>query len=150
MATININRVTITGNLTADPELRVLSSGTTLCKMRVACNERRKNGATGQWEDRANYFDVTVWGKNGENAARYLRKGRPVALDGRLEWREWEAPDGSNRQAVGIVADTVQFLGGSASKDSACDAPATEAAEQFDFSGMAAAPAAASRDEIPF
>ena len=54
---------------------------------------------------------MTVWGAQGENAARYLSKGRPVAIDGRLEWREWEAQDGTKRQATDIIADSVQFLG---------------------------------------
>ena len=111
MAATNINRVVMTGNLTADPELRSLPSGTSVCKLRVACNTRRKNPSTGEWEDKPNYFNVTVWGAQGENAARYLSKGRPVAIDGRLEWREWEAQDGSKRQATDIIADSVQFLG---------------------------------------
>ena len=112
MAATNINRVVLTGNLTSDPELRSLPSGTSVCKLRVACNTRRKDGSTGEWVDKPNYFDVTVWGAQGENCARYLSKGRPVAIDGRLEWREWEAQDGSKRQAVEVVADSVQFLGG--------------------------------------
>ena len=91
MAASNINRVIITGNLTADPELRSLPSGTSVCKLRVACNTRRKDGASGEWVDKPNYFDVTVWGAQGENCARYLSKGRRVAIDGRLEWREWES-----------------------------------------------------------
>ncbi len=91
MAATNINRVVMTGNLTADPELRSLPSGMSVCSLRIACNTRRKNGSTGEWEDKPNYFNVTVWGAQGENAARYLSKGRPVAIDGRLEWREWEA-----------------------------------------------------------
>lgn len=111
MAATNINRVVLTGNLTTDPELRNLPSGTAVCKLRVACNTRRK-GAGGEWEDKPNYFDVTVWGAQGENCARYLAKGRPVAIDGRLEWREWETEGGGKRQAVEIVADSVQFLGG--------------------------------------
>ena len=111
MAATNINRVVLTGNLTADPELRSLPSGTSVCSLRVACNTRRKNAGTGEWEDKPNYFNITVWGAQGENAARYLAKGRPVAIDGRLEWREWEAQDGSKRQAVDIIADSVQFLG---------------------------------------
>ena len=82
-----------------------------MCSLRVACNTRRKNGSTGEWEDKPNYFNVTVWGAQGENAARYLSKGRPVAIDGRLEWREWEAQDGTKRQAIDIIADSVQFLG---------------------------------------
>ena len=112
MAATNINRVVLTGNLTADPELRSLASGNSVCKLRLACNTRRKNNATGTWEDKPNYFDVTVWGAQGENCARFLAKGRPVAIDGRLEWREWETPEGHKRQAVDIIADAVQFLGG--------------------------------------
>ena len=112
MAASNINRVIITGNLTSDPELRALPSGSSVCKLRVACNTRRKDGASGEWVDKPNYFDVTVWGAQGENCARYLAKGRGVAIDGRLEWREWETPEGNKRQAVEIVADSVQFLGG--------------------------------------
>jgi single-strand DNA-binding protein len=110
MAASNINRVIITGNLTADPELRSLPSGTSLCKLRVACNTRRKDNSTNEWVDKPNFFDVTVWGAQGENCARYLSKGRPVAIDGRLEWREWESQEGQKRQAIDIVADTVQFL----------------------------------------
>jgi single-strand DNA-binding protein len=111
VAATNINRVVMTGNLTADPELRSLPSGSSVCNLRIACNTRRKNGSTGEWEDKPNYFNVTVWGAQGENAARFLSKGRPVAIDGRLEWREWEAQDGSKRSAVDIIADSVQFLG---------------------------------------
>jgi single-strand DNA-binding protein len=111
MAGSNINRVIITGNLTKDPDLRALNSGTSVCSLRIACNGRRKNNETGQWEDQPNYFDVTVWGAQGENCSRFLSKGRPVAIDGRLRWREWET-DGQKRQAVDIIAETVQFLGG--------------------------------------
>ncbi|MGA2164107.1 MAG: single-stranded DNA-binding protein [Solirubrobacteraceae bacterium] len=109
MSNININRVVITGNLTKDPELKALPSGTALCELRIACNTRRKSGE--EWVDKPNYFSVKVWGAQGENAARYLTRGRPVAIDGRLEWREWEAQDASKRQAIEIIADTVQFLG---------------------------------------
>ncbi len=112
MAASNINRVIVTGNLTKDPELRSTNAGTAICKLRIAVNTRRKDSASGDWVDKPNYFDVTVWGAQGENCATYLKKGRPVAIDGRLEWREWDASDGSGkRQAVEIIADTVQFLG---------------------------------------
>jgi single-strand DNA-binding protein len=155
MAASNINRVIITGNLTRDPELRSLQSGTQVCKLRVAVNSRRKD-ASGEWVDKPNYFDVTVWGAQGENCATYLSKGRPVAIDGRLDWREWEAQDGSGkRQAVEIVADTVQFLG---SRDGAgqgnggggftpqSDVPA----DTSDFAGAEPAAVGASDDDIPF
>jgi single-strand DNA-binding protein len=106
-----INRVVLVGNLTRDPELRHTPSGTAVCNLRLAVNTRRKD-ETGQWVDKPNYFDITVWGNQGERCAQYLSKGRPVAVDGRLEWREWETPEGNKRQAVDVVADTVQFLGG--------------------------------------
>jgi single-strand DNA-binding protein len=106
----NVNTVVITGNLTRDPELRSTPSGTSVCKMRVAVNSRTKQN--GEWTDKPNYLDVTVWGSHGENCANYLSKGRPLAVEGRLDWREWEAQDGSKRQAVEIVANNVQFLGG--------------------------------------
>jgi single-strand DNA-binding protein len=112
VAASNINRVTLTGNLTRDPELRSLPSGMSVCSLRIASNTRRKNGSTGEWEDKPNFFDVTVWGAQGENCSRFLSKGRPVAIDGRLEWREWTAQDGAKRQSVEVVADVVQFLGG--------------------------------------
>jgi single stranded DNA-binding protein len=76
------------GILTQDPELRSTQDGTAVCNLGVATNTRRKDSASGEWVDKPNYFDVVVWGAQGENVARYLTKGRPVAIDGRLEWRE--------------------------------------------------------------
>jgi single-strand DNA-binding protein len=140
----NINRVIVVGNLTRDPELRHTPSGMAVCSLRIAVNTTRKD-ETGQWVDKPNYFDVTVWGQQGENCAQYLSKGRPVAIDGRLEWREWEAQDGSKRQAVEIVADTVQFLGGRQDSEGApAYVPAGAAASGDDF------PASPADDDIPF
>jgi single-strand DNA-binding protein len=141
-----INRVVLVGNLTRDPELRHTPSGTAVCNLRLAVNTRRKD-ETGQWVDKPNYFDVTVWGNQGERCAQYLSKGRPVAVDGRLEWREWETPEGNKRQAVDIVADTVQFLGGRGDGEGGgggyipADATATPAG---DF------PTSPTDDDIPF
>ena len=112
MAASNINRVVLTGNLTRDPELRSLPSGMSVCSLRIASNSRRKEN--GEWVDKPNYFSVTVWGAQGENASRFLSKGRPVAIDGRLEWREWTDKEGNKRESVEIIADSVQFLGGPA------------------------------------
>ena len=157
MAASNINVVVITGNLTRDPELRSTPGGTSVCKLRVAVNSRRKDGQTGEWVDKPNYFDVTVWGAQGENCANYLSKGRPVAVEGRLDWREWEDKEGGKRQSVEIIANSVQFLG---SRDGGgngngftpqSDTPA-------DTSDYDAAPAAATAggggggadDDIPF
>jgi single-strand DNA-binding protein len=108
MATIN--RVVLVGNLTRDPELRSTPNGSSLCRLRVACNTSWRNKDTGEIDERPNYFDVTVFGASGEACARFLTKGRPVAVDGRLEWHEWTTTEGENRQAVGILADSVQFL----------------------------------------
>lgn len=107
----SINSVVIVGNLTRDPELRATPSGTSVCSLRVAVNDRVKDPTTGEWGDKANYFDVDVFGGQGERCAQWLSRGRQVAVSGRLRWREWEAQDGQKRQAVSIVADNVQFIG---------------------------------------
>ncbi len=155
MAATNINRVVLTGNLTTEPELRNLPSGTSVCKLRVACNTRRK-GPGGDWQDKPNYFDVTVWGAQGENCARYLSKGRPVAIDGRLEWREWETEQGK-RQAIDIVADSVQFLGGREDGGSSngftprSDVPAnTDDFQPVSTGGGGGGGAGGADDDIPF
>jgi single-strand DNA-binding protein len=157
LAASNVNVVVITGNLTRDPELRHTGGGTAVCDLRVAVNSRRKD-QSGNWVDKPNYFDVTVWGAQGENCANYLAKGRPVAIEGRLDWREWEAKDGGKRQAVQIVANTVQFLG---SRDGAgggngngggggftprSDVPA----DNSDFEPAPTGGGGASEDDIPF
>jgi single-strand DNA-binding protein len=144
----NINRVVLVGNLTKDPELRHTPSGTAVCSLRLAVNTRRKDGATGEWTEKPNYFDITVWGNQGESCAQYLSKGRPVAVDGRLEWREWDAQDGTKRQAVEIIADSVQFLGSRGDSEGGGQpqfVPAGAAAqtENADF-------AAGADDDIPF
>jgi single-strand DNA-binding protein len=141
MAATNINRVVMTGNLTRDPELHT-----------------RRKGASGEWEDKPNYFDVTVWGAQGENCARYLAKGRPVAIDGRLEWREYER-DGQKRQAIDIIADSVQFLGGrddAGAGNGFSGAPVAATGggdvpiDNRDFQSAPAAPASTADDDIPF
>ena len=155
MAGTNINRVVLTGNLTRDPELRNTNSGTSVCSLRIASNSRRKD-ASGNWVEKPNYFDVTVWGAQGENCAQYLSKGRPVAVDGRLEWREWEAQDGSGkRQAVEIVADSVQFLGGrdDAASGNGFSAKSDVPVDEKDFAPSAASGGGGDStgdDDIPF
>jgi single-strand DNA-binding protein len=111
VAATNINRVVLTGNLTRDPELRSTNSGMSVCSLRIATNTRQKD-PSGEWTDRAHYFSVTVFGAQGENCARFLSKGRPVAIDGRLQWREWQDQNGNKRESIEIVAESVQFLGG--------------------------------------
>src|ERR671930_1413444 len=103
MGASNLNVVCVTGNLTKDPELRTTPNGTSVCKLRVAVNSRRKDGASGEWVDKPNYFDVTVWGAQGENCATYLSKGRPVAIEGRLEWRGWGGSGGAGQRPTGEI-----------------------------------------------
>jgi single-strand DNA-binding protein len=152
---MNINRVVLTGNLTRDPELRSTGNGLSVCKLGVACNTRRKNSATGEWEEKPNFFRVTVFGSQGENCAQYLKKGRPVAIDGRLEWSTWEN-EGQKRESIDIIADSVQFLGG---RDDAGNgngfsstARATESDVPIDTGDFETAPVAAGAadDDIPF
>lgn len=158
MAASNVNVVVITGNLTRDPELRHLGSGTAVCKLRVAVNSRRKDGQSGEWVDKPNYFDVTVWGAQGENCANYLSKGRPVAVEGRLDWREWEDQGGNKRQSVEIIANTVQFLGsrdgsggGNGNGGGGFSPPQSDVpADMSDFEGAPAGGGSASEDDIPF
>jgi len=158
MAGTNINRVIVTGNLTADPELRSTSGGQSVCSLRIAVNGRRRNSA-GDWEDKPNYFNVTVWGPQGENCQRYLSKGRPVAIDGRLDWREYETRDGQRRQTVDIIADSVQFLGGrdDAGAGNGFSGPSASVAgggdvpiDDRDFQSAPAAPVSTADDDIPF
>jgi single-strand DNA-binding protein len=157
LAATNINVVALTGNLTKDPELRHLDSGTAVCKLRLAVNSRRKDGS-GNWIDKPNYFDVTVWGAQGENCSTYLSKGRPVAVQGRLEWREWEAQDGGKRQSVEIIADSVQFLGSrgdgpsGGGGENGFTAQSDVPADTSDFEGEKAGVGSSSSadDDIPF
>jgi len=140
----NINRVVLVGNLTRDPELRHTPGGTPVCSLRVAVNDRKRD-ESGNWVDAPNYFSVSVFGNQAENCAQYLSKGRPVGIDGKLRWREWQAQDGAKREAVEIVADSVQFLGGRGDGDGGGNqfVPAGAQQESADF------PAAAD-DDIPF
>lgn len=153
---MNINRVVLTGNLTRDPEHRATPGGVSICKLGIAVNTRRKNGD--QWEEKPNFFRVTVFGRQADSCANYLKKGRPVAIDGRLEWSTWER-DGQKHESVDIIADTVQFLGG---RDDASgsgngngyssSAPAVESdvpIETGDFERTPVA-ATAAEDDIPF
>ncbi|HEY2768554.1 MAG TPA: single-stranded DNA-binding protein [Solirubrobacteraceae bacterium] len=109
MSYSSINRTVLVGRLTKDPELQTLPSGNSVCDLRIACNGIRRDPDGGYCE-RPHYFDVSTFGARAESVARYLTKGSAVAVDGRLEWREWETADQQKRQAVKIVAESIQFL----------------------------------------
>ena len=145
----NINRVVLVGNLTKDPELRHTGGGTPVCSLRIAVNGRKRD-ESGQWVDKPNYFSVSVFGNQAESCAQFLSKGRPVGIDGRLDWREWQAQDGAKREAVVIVAESVQFLGG---RDGAESGGSGGGGNQFVPTGAGSESAdfpAATDDDIPF
>ena len=104
---MNVNSVTIIGNLTRDPELKTVGE-TSICELGVAVNERQKQN--GVWEEVPSFFDVTVFGGQAESCSRYLAKGRQVGIQGRLRQERWEK-DGQNRSKVKIIANVVQFIG---------------------------------------
>src|SRR5688500_14201478 len=145
----SINRVVVVGRPTRAREPRHTRGGIAVCSLRIAVNTRREGAQTGGWGEQPNYCDATVWRNQGESCAQYLAKGRQVAIDGRLEWREWESQDGSKRQAVEIIADSVQFIGGrgeGAGGGEAQYVPASATAQRDpdpDFGGGA-------DDDIPF
>ena len=103
----NLNSVLIEGNLTKDPELSYTPNSRAVCKLRLATNRYYKQGD--ELQEEASFFDVTVWGRQGEACAEYLKKGRGVRVVGRLKEDRWEAPDGTNRSKIQIVAEHVEF-----------------------------------------
>jgi single-strand DNA-binding protein len=142
MSSFTINRVVLVGRLTRDPELRALPSGVSACGLRIACNSAGRD-AGGDYHEKPNFFDVSVFGTSAENVNRYTRKGSRVAVDGRLEWREWETPSQEKRQAVSVVADTVLFLdspggqgGGEGGDD--VDTDRRPASEDYELAGVGA------------
>lgn len=138
---MSINRVIISGNLTRDPELRATSSGTSVLRLGVAVNDRRKNPQTGEWEDYPNFVDVAVFGARGEALSRFLSKGTKVAVEGKLRWRQWETPQGDKRSAIEIIADEIEFLspretgsgGLGASADAGGALPSDDLGEEIPF-----------------
>lgn len=138
----DLNRVTLVGRLTRDPEVRRLPGGDPVCGLRLAVSSRARQD-DGSWVDRGNFFDVTVFGRQADAVAAHLAKGRRVGVDGRLAWREWQTREGARREGVEIVAAEVVFLDSRALPSHGADAP--EAAAE-----TALAPAGEPHDGIPF
>jgi single-strand DNA-binding protein len=106
----DLNHVTIIGRLTRDAELKYISSGQAVCKFSIASNYRKKEGD--QWKDEANFFDIVLWGRQGESLNQYLVKGKMVGIEGELRQDRWQQ-DGQNRSKVEIVANNIQLLSSS-------------------------------------
>ena len=142
----SLNRVILIGNLTKDPELRVTPNGTSVSTIRLAINRRRPS-SSGEAANNTDYFNVVVWGKSAELCQEYLKKGSPVAIDGRLQSRAWETQDGQRRSTVEVVAENVQFLWRPGASDSR--------GSERDFEGVSPKPADTDAgqdfpDEVPF
>ena len=103
------NKTILMGNLTRDPDLKFTQSGSALCKLGLAVNQKYKKGD--EWVEDPVFVDITVWGKQAENCAEYLKKGSPVLVDGRLNFSQWETDDGQKRSKIDVTANSVQFLG---------------------------------------
>jgi single-strand DNA-binding protein len=106
----SFNRVILVGNLTRDPELRYIPSGTAVTDLGLAVNDRRKN-SNGEWVDETTFVDVTLWGRTAEVASEYLNKGSSVLIEGRLKLDTWEK-DGKKNSKLRVVCDRMQMLGG--------------------------------------
>lgn len=105
-----INKATITGNITRDPELRQTQGGTSVLTIGVAVNDRRKNQQTGEWEDYPNFIDCTIFGNRATGVAPHLEKGMKVAIEGKLNQSRWQAEDGTNRSKIEIIVDEIEFM----------------------------------------
>jgi len=133
-----IARTVLVVNLTRGTETETTQGGTVVCKLSVAVNAQKKDGR-GEWVDHPSFFDVKVFGAQAENAARYLAKGRQVAIEGRLEQQRREAQDGTKRSRIEIIADNVMYLGTGEQK------PQQQAPADAPYSGPMGA-----EDDIPF
>jgi single-strand DNA-binding protein len=142
----DINRVTLVGRLTRDPELRHLPSGNPVLQLGLAVNGRQKDDA-GNWTDKPNFFDIKVFGNQAESLAQHLAKGRRVGIDGRLDWSSWEAQDGSKRSKVEVVAFQVQFLDSRGEGEGGGERPFVPAGAQQENADFASS---AADDDIPF
>ena len=157
----SFNKVILLGNVTRDPELRYISSGTAVTDIGMAVNDRRKN-AQGEWVEETTFVDVTLWGRTAEVAGEYVSKGSPLLIEGRLKLDQWEK-DGKKNSKLRVVCDRMQLLGargGEGSRGKPRAVAAKGGGDEFDQSSsfsdtpsysdsdMGGAPGA--DDDIPF
>ena len=148
---MSFNKIIIVGNLGRDPELRYTPQGTAVCNFSVATTEKRRD-KSGEYQDVTTWFRVTLWDKKAEVAAKYLQKGKPVYIEGRLKLDEWTDRDGNNRYTLDVTATDMQFIGSASDRDSGysdsgdMDAPSPEPPS----TSAAAAGGGSTDDDIPF
>lgn len=148
---MSFNKIIIVGNLGRDPELRYTPQGTAVCNFSVATNEKKRDKA-GELQDVTTWFKVTLWRQQAETAAKYLTKGSPVYVEGRLKIEEWTDRDGNNRYTLEVNATDMHFISAGGRGD---DFGSDTSAGETDFassetSGVESAKAAAADDDIPF
>ena len=107
----NLNKVLLMGNLTRDPEMRYTQSGTAIVKLGLAVNRRYRNRSTNEMVEETTFVDVEGWGSQAETINQYMRKGRPIFIEGRLRLDSWEGRDGQKRNKIVVVLENFQFLG---------------------------------------
>ncbi len=150
---MSFNKITIIGNLGRDPELRYTPQGTAVCDFSVAVNDRKRDKA-GEWQEVVTWFKITLWGKQAENASKYLTKGRQIYVEGRLQLEEWTDRDGNNRHTLTVQGNEIQFLGEVRNETSDHSNNPTEnsytnsAPNNDEFSGQSQSKS--SDDDIPF
>ncbi len=152
----SLNRVFLIGNLTRDPELRYVPSGTAVASFDIAVN-RAYSAASGEKKEETSFIRVVVWARRAEVCAEYLGKGSPVFVEGRIRSRSWETPEGQKRSTVEVVANNVQFLRGAQRKGQQAAFPSGSAktaspsgmeAESIDLNREGSQ--AAGAEEVPF
>lgn len=151
---MSFNKIILVGNLGKDPELRYTPQGTAVCNFSLATNEKRRDKA-GEMQEVALWFKVTLWGKQAEVATKYLTKGSPVYVEGRLRVEEWTDRDGNNRQTLEVNGSDIQFLSGGGrsegfDRDSHGEAEFAGPAEPSSSSAGGFARPATADDDIPF
>lgn len=142
-----VNKVILVGRLGADPEIKSVGSGQSVARLNLATSENW-TGKDGQKQERTEWHRIVVWGRQAENCAKHLSKGRQVYVEGRLQTRSWEDQQGQKKYTTEIVASTVQFLGGGASERSSSQ---NTSASDEQFNDFGPEPSFdQSSDEIPF
>ncbi|HVF46242.1 MAG TPA: single-stranded DNA-binding protein [Pyrinomonadaceae bacterium] len=165
---MSFNKIILVGNLGKDPELRYTPQGDAVCSFSVATNERKKD-KSGEFQDVTTWFKVTLWRRLAENASKYLSKGSPVYIEGRLQVEEWTDRDNNNRFTLGVQATDMHFISAGRGESSGEDSgggnydrednathsgpPQQTSSPSGASSGSASAPVAAPAsvdDDIPF
>jgi single-strand DNA-binding protein len=140
-----LNQCNLIGNLTRKPEVKYLQSGTAVCDLGLAINERVKRN--NEWTDEVTFVDVTLFGRVAEVAGEYLDKGAPVLIVGKLRFEQWEK-DGQKRSKLKVVGDSMQMLGGKPRNEDSQERPARR--EEYSQEPQQSAPPAPDEDSIPF